>query len=88
MDNIFYPPKERDSGRSRGFAFVRFFDKHDAEVRIEAKENEIKTFWREVEENSPQIFQGSLFFVIMEIIETPEIVTAKQFIPSLGNWLF
>ena len=26
--------KERDSGRSRGFAFVRFFDKHDAEVRI------------------------------------------------------
>ena len=25
-------PKERDSGRSRGFAFVRFFDKHDAEV--------------------------------------------------------
>ena len=24
--------KERDSGRSRGFAFVRFFDKHDAEV--------------------------------------------------------
>jgi len=29
-----YLPKERDSGRSRGFAFVRFFDKHDAEVRI------------------------------------------------------
>ena len=28
-------PKERDSGRSRGFAFVRFFDKHDAEVRRE-----------------------------------------------------
>merc|ERR1719260_296159 len=26
-----YLPKERDSGRSRGFAFVRFFDKHDAE---------------------------------------------------------
>ena len=25
--------QERDSGRSRGFAFVRFFDKHDAEVR-------------------------------------------------------
>jgi len=27
-----YLPKERDSGRSRGFAFVRFFDKHDAEL--------------------------------------------------------
>merc|ERR1719320_947797 len=26
-----YLPKERDSGRSRGFAFVRFHDKHDAE---------------------------------------------------------
>ena len=35
-------PKERDSGRSRGFAFVRFFDKHDAEVRRELGEMETK----------------------------------------------
>ena len=34
-------PKERDSGRSRGFAFVRFFDKHDAEVRRENWEKKI-----------------------------------------------
>jgi len=27
-----YLPTERDSGRSRGFAFVRYFDKRDAEV--------------------------------------------------------
>ena len=28
-----YLPVERGSGRSRGFAFVRYFDKRDAEVR-------------------------------------------------------
>ena len=28
-----YLPLERDSGRSRGFAFVRYYDKRDAEVR-------------------------------------------------------
>jgi len=26
-----YLPTERGTGRSRGFAFVRFYDKHDAE---------------------------------------------------------
>ena len=28
-----YIPLERGSGRSRGFAFVRFYDKRDAEVK-------------------------------------------------------
>ena len=28
-----YLPVERGSGRSRGFAFVRYYDKRDAEVR-------------------------------------------------------
>ena len=28
-----YIPLERGSGRSRGFAFVRYYDKRDAEVR-------------------------------------------------------
>ena len=28
-----YIPVERGSGRSRGFAFVRYYDKRDAEVR-------------------------------------------------------
>ena len=29
-----YLPTERESGKSRGFAFVRFYDKKDAEVRM------------------------------------------------------
>jgi len=29
-----YLPVERESGRSRGFAFVRYYDKRDAEVRV------------------------------------------------------
>ena len=29
-----YIPLERGSGRSRGFAFVRYYDKRDAEVRF------------------------------------------------------
>lgn len=29
-----YLPTERETGRSRGFAFVRFYDKRDAEVRV------------------------------------------------------
>jgi len=29
-----YLPTERGTGRSRGFAFVRFYDKNDAEVRV------------------------------------------------------
>ena len=32
-----YIPLERGSGRSRGFAFVRFYDKRDAEVKKEKK---------------------------------------------------
>jgi len=30
-----YFPKERDTGRSRGFAFVRYYDKNDAEDAVE-----------------------------------------------------
>ena len=30
-----YIPLERGSGRSRGFAFVRYYDKRDAEVCLE-----------------------------------------------------
>ena len=29
-----YLPIERGSGRSRGFAFVRYYDKRDAEVSV------------------------------------------------------
>jgi len=31
-----YLPLERDSGRSRGFAFVRYYDKRDAEDALDA----------------------------------------------------
>ena len=34
-----YLPVERGSGRSRGFAFVRYYDKRDAEVNIYLKLN-------------------------------------------------
>ena len=34
-----YIPLERGSGRSRGFAFVRFYDKRDAEVKKRKKVN-------------------------------------------------
>ena len=27
-------PSDRETGRTRGFAFVRFYDKKDAEVRV------------------------------------------------------
>ena len=30
-----YLPIERGSGRSRGFAFVRYYDKRDAEVSVQ-----------------------------------------------------
>jgi len=32
-----YIPLERGSGRSRGFAFVRYYDKRDAEVSVNQK---------------------------------------------------
>ena len=68
-------PKERDSGRSRGFAFVRFFDKHDAEVRI-------GTIGREIR------MKINLKIVFEEILFSPQTFTAKQFLPFLGHWPF
>ena len=32
-----YIPSERGTGRSRGFAFVRYYDRRDAEVDIERR---------------------------------------------------
>ena len=41
-----YIPLERGSGRSRGFAFVRFYDKRDAEVKKRKKVNFIdRPYW-------------------------------------------
>ena len=33
MGDVFIP-SDRETGRTRGFAFVRFYDKKDAEVRV------------------------------------------------------
>jgi len=44
-----YLPTERGTGRSRGFAFVRFYDKHDAEVSPDGT-------WLELEMKTKMIF--------------------------------
>ena len=47
-----------------GFAFVRFFDKHDAEVRIGVKEIEMKkNFFKEVEKKISTIITGKQFLL-------------------------
>ena len=44
-----YMPTERGTGRSRGFAFVRFYDKRDAEVSL------VKTIRKNTSQRAPNI---------------------------------
>ena len=48
-----YLPVERGSGRSRGFAFVRYYEKRDAEVRSECEKTALHYSLDWARENFP-----------------------------------
>lgn len=58
--------KDRDTGRSRGFGFVRFVQEADAQAAIDAMNNVEYEFWLLLSASSHKSFVDRICFVVEE----------------------
>jgi hypothetical protein len=58
--------KDRDTGRSRGFGFVRYVQEADAQAAIDAMNNVEYEFWLLLSASSRKFFVDWICFVVEE----------------------
>lgn len=58
--------KDRDTGRSRGFGFVRYVQEADAQAAIDAMNNVEYEFWLLLSASSHKFFVDWICFVVEE----------------------